>query len=47
MTLMRRNKFRFGRAVQAIRGGLFDVDVLTDHVCGDTGVAQPQCERIR
>jgi hypothetical protein len=42
--VLRRKKFRFGHAVQAIQGGLLDVDVLADHVGGDASVAQPQCQ---
>jgi cytochrome P450 len=34
-------------AVQAIQGGLLEVDVLADHVGGEADVAQPQCRRIR
>ena len=45
--VLRRSKFRFGHAVQAIQGGLLDVDVLADNVGGDAGVAQSQCQRIR
>src|ERR1700735_5560039 len=30
--VLRRNKFRFGHAVQAIQGDLLDVDVLADQV---------------
>ena len=41
--VLRRNKFRFGHAVQAIQAGLLDADILADHA----GVAQPQCQRIR
>jgi len=37
--MLYRNKFRFSHVVQAIQGSLFDVDVLADHVGGDTGVA--------
>jgi hypothetical protein len=44
---LRRKKFRFGHAVEAIQGGLLDVDVLADHVGGDACVAQPQRQRIR
>jgi hypothetical protein len=45
--VLRRKKFRFSHAVQAIQGGQLDVDVLADHVGGDAGVAQPQHQRIR
>ncbi len=45
--VLRRNKFRFGHAVQAIQGDLLDVEVLADHVGGDADVAQSQCQRIR
>jgi hypothetical protein len=45
--VLRRKKFRFGHAVQVIQGGLLDVDVLADHLGGDAGVPQPQCQRIR
>jgi hypothetical protein len=44
---LRRAEFRFGHSVQAVQAGPIDIDVLTDHVVGDTGVAQPQCQRIR
>jgi hypothetical protein len=45
--VLRRNKFRFGHAVQAIQGSLLDVEVLADHVCGDAYVTQSQYQRIR
>jgi hypothetical protein len=45
--ILRRNKFRFGHAVKAVQGRLADVDVLADHLCGDAGLAQSQCQRIR
>jgi hypothetical protein len=40
--VLRRNKFRFGHAVQAIQGDLLDVDVLADHVGGAAAGAQSQ-----
>ena len=44
---LRRQEFRFGDAVEAVQGDLLDVDVLADHVGGDAGVTQSQCQRIR
>ena len=41
---LRSMEFRFGNAVQAVQGSLVDVDVFADHVGGDAGVAQSQCQ---
>jgi hypothetical protein len=41
------NEFRLGHAVQASQAGPVDVDVLADHICGDAGLAQSQCQRVR
>ena len=45
--LLRRKEFRFGDTVEAVQGFPLDIDVLADHVGGDGGVAQPQCQRVR
>lgn len=44
--VLRRNKFCFGHAVQTIQGSLLDIDVLADHIGGDAGIAQPQCQGV-
>ena len=38
--ILRRNKFRFGHAVQAIQASRLDADILADHVGDDASVAQ-------
>jgi hypothetical protein len=42
--LLRREEFRLGDAVETVQGGLLDAGVLADHVGGDAGVAQSQCQ---
>jgi hypothetical protein len=39
---LRHKEFRLADALQAVQGGLLDIDVLADHLGGDAGVTQPQ-----